>query len=674
HLRSISVHLRPLILFTLLTSCTSATPTPIYVTATPAPVGVSVGSVTSNAPLAPFVTETPPILPFSGTIAAPVVTPTIKPTKTLDVCLPTEPQSLYEYSGGEREAIWARKVVLEGLRDGPIDHRNFEYQPVILDKLPSLKDGDAVILSAQVREGEIIVDASGNLTTLGKDVHYFDATGSEQVHTRGAATVMQMSVQFRLRDGLKWEDGAPLTADDLLFGWQIAKDPANTVSDHYLANRALDPAAIDSRTLQLTFLPGFKDPLYYTRLPLPFPRHLYGQLAPAQLAADVNVTRRPLSYGPFVMQEWAAGSHITLAKNPNYFRAAEGLPHLDQISFRFTPDTAQMIEWVRNGVCDVGLSSQDTFFSAQLELLGQASTQGVFTVQHVSSTTYEHLDFNISPVDGYGGLANSRMFEDVRVRQAFAYCLNRKELIDVLLRGRGDVPSAYVPAAHPYFDPIGLDRYPFDAAKGKALLQEAGWIDSNGDGVLDRRGRKLSLDYAFGPTGNTLRETIAALASAQFKENCGIEAKPRAQSRADFFGDFPDGVLFGRQYDLAQFSWVGGETEPSCGLYTRGEWTGLGDGQPDKYGLAGYPGGGNNVGYINPTFDELCRRALDALDPVEKRSFHQQAMKLFAQETPSVILFFRPRLALVRPNVLGFLLDSTQDSGLWNVEMIDVIP
>jgi ABC-type transport system substrate-binding protein len=119
---------------------------------------------------------------------------------------------------------------------------------------------------------------------------------------------------------------------------------------------------------------------------------------------------------------------------------------------------------------------------------------------------------------------------------------------------------------------------------------------------------------------------------------------------------------------------VGGEDEPSCGLYTRNEWTGLGDGQPDPYGLVGYPGGGNNIGYINPTFDELCLRAVDSLDPGEKKGGHQQAMRLFSQEVPSIILFFRPKIALIRPIVVGFGLDSTQPSALWNAETLDIIP
>lgn len=696
NLRFVSVHLRPpyrpgrpqnsglrlyscfalVFLAVLLSACRPDTAAVVIITATLAPVGVSVGPITNEAPIAPFDTPTPPFSPLTH---FPTPSPLPPSFKSLTICLPAEPNSLYEYGGGGRESALARAAVLEALRDGPIDHRNFDYQPVILDKLPDIKDGDAAVNAATVKSGETMVDSTGRITALANGVRYFDPDGVERQYDGQARSVdmMQMTLTFRLRDGLEWEDGAPLTADDVLFAWQIAKSPDTFAADHYLTDRALDPVVIDPRTIQWAYLPGFKDTLYYTRFPVPYPRHLYGQLTPAQMAADGSVNRRPLSFGPFKIETWVEGDHIRLSKNPNYFRAAEGLPHLDQLIFRFVADPGQMIAQIRSGMCDIGAaaqgSAQDSFFLSQLDAIAQAETQGWLRSQYVSGTTYEHLDFNISPVEEYNGLAGTNLFQDVRVRQAFAYCIDRRALIDDLLGGRGDLPPAYVPASHPMLDPGGIQLYVFDPARGRALLQEAGWEDRNGDGILDRKGRALSLDYAFGPTGNTLRRAIAAALQAQLRRNCGIEIKPVELGRDALFGDFPDGVLFGRQFDLAQFAWLGGD-EPPCGLYTRAQWTGLGDGQQDQYGLFGYPGGSNDVGYINPDFDSYCLKALGALDLAEKRAFHREAMELFSEDVPSIILFFKPKIALARPNVFGFRLDPTQDTDLWNVEAFDVVP
>lgn len=650
----------------LWTACTgSGTPTPLVITATPGPVGVSVGGLTSQAPLV-FSSATP-----VDTAVPPTSTPV--PYKSLTVCLPTEPQSLYTYSSGDRDSLWARDVVLETLRDGPIDHRNFEYQPVLVDRLPALKTRNAALNAAPVSENETLIDARGNITTLVDGVHYFDPAGVEQVYSGGAPVqVMQMTLTFRLLAGLKWEDGAPLTSADLLLSWQVAKDPANVAADHYLTNRALDPVATDSRTLTLTFLPGFKDPLFFTRLPLPLPGHLYGKMTAAELAADAQVNRRPISFGPFMLNDWAPGDHLTVVRNPNYYRAGEGLPHLNQINFIFVADPRQMVERMQAGTCQIALAALDSYFAPQTGAIAQAAAQGVFLVQSVPSTTFEHLDFNLSPAAGYRGVAGTGLFQDVRIRTAFAFCIDRRSLIDTLVAGRGEVPVAYVPSSHPDY-PAALRPIPFDPAQGQALLRAAGWKDTNGDGVVDKNGR-LSLDYVYGPTDNPLRQAIAADLQIQLLKNCGIQINPRELSRSDLFGDYPDGVLFGRLFDVGQFSWVGGQAEPSCGLYSRSEWTGLGDGQADQYGLFGYPGGGNDVGYINPAFDDACLRALGSLDPAEKKTLHQQALKLFAADEPSIILFFRPKLALVRPDVIGFALDSTQDSALWNAERLDLAP
>jgi len=593
--------------------------------------------------------------------------------------MPYEPNTLYEYAvGGNRESVLARAAVLDALGDGPIDHRAFDYQPVILQKLPSLKDGDAVVEAATVRDGEALVDTVGNIVGLGAGVRYFDPSGNEQVYNGKAGSVqaMKMTVAFKLLPALKWEDGEPLTTDDVLFAWEISKSPDNPAANHFLTTRMQDPTVVDTQTIRWTFLPGYKDSLYYTRLPVPFPRHLYGELTASQILADDKANHKPLSFGAFKLDEWKAGEFIKLSRNPNYFRASEGLPHLDKLTFLFVPEPDQLVAQLLAGACDVGLGAkagtQDSIFEGQVPKLLDAELKKKLAPQFVTGATFEHLDFNISPAEGYGGLGGKGLFQDVKIRQAFAYCINRQELVSGLLNGRSEVPPAYVPTTHPLYDPTGITIYKFDPAQGRALLSEAGWQDSNNDGVVDKGGQSLSLNYAYGPTGNTLRAAVAQALKAQLKDNCGIEIKLQELSRTDLFGSFPDGVLFGRRYDLGQFAWVT-DVEPPCTLYTSREWPGAGDGQPDQYGVAtGYPEGGNNVGYLNPAFEDACFQAVNALDPAEKKRLHHEAMKLFAQDVPSLILFVKFKIGVAVPGVSGFLLDPTQNSDLWNVEEFNI--
>lgn len=636
----------------------------------------------------------PPQLTISALTAAPATatavakgtpTPVIRAVtespkvKSLTVCMPYEPDTLYEYGKSGRDGLLAQAAVLEAVRDGPIDHRNFDYQPILLEKLPDLKDGDAAIAAVTVRDGEDLVDSSGGLVKLAKDVKYFDADGIERVYDGKAKSVraMQMTVTFKLKQGLKWEDGQPLTADDIAFAWQLAKSPDSPTANHFLTNRMKDPVVVvDSRTIRWTYMPGYKDSLYYARFPAPYPKHLYGKLTPAQVANDPAANRKPLSFGAFKIDEWVPGKQITLSKNPNYFRALEGLPKLDTLIYRFVPDVDQMVSELLSGKCDVGIGlrsgTTDSIFDSKIEMLLQAKTQGTLAPQFATGTTIEHLDFNISPVENYVGLVGEGLFQNVKIRQAFAYCIDRKSIADTLMYGRSEVPPVYVSSAHPFFDPNGVATYPFNPDQGRTLLKEAGWIDSNKDGVLDKQGRSLTLKYVYGPTGNKLRQAIAQKLKTQLKDNCGVQLDSKELDRGDLYGGFPDGVLFGRRFDLGQFAWVA-DAEPPCNLYTTREWTGAADGSTDKYKVAGgYPQGGNNVGYLSSAFEEACLKAVNALDLTEKKKFHQQAMRIFAQDLPSIMLFVKVKVAVARPNVNGMSLDATHESELWNLEQFEV--
>lgn len=643
------------------------------------PVAVTVESMTG----VPLVNGTPLAIDIpTATSPAPTGQPftaTPSPANELVICMPSEPNTLYEYGGNEsRDSILARNAVLEALRDGPIDHRNFDYQPVILTRLPSLANGDAVVTAVKLREGDPVVDSTANVTTMAPGVRYFDPKGVEQTYQSGVVEVMQLTVTFRLLPSLLWEDGQPLTADDVKFSWEIAKSPDNFLANHFFSNRVSDPVVIDPQTIRWTYLPGFRDPNFAIRFPAPYPRHLYGALTPSQMAADTNVNRKPLSFGPFKMKEWIPGERIVLERNPNYFHAAEGLPLMDRAVFHFIADPDELFRALYFGQCHIGIGTkpgaQESIFEGKVRDLLEASSAGKLKPQFVTGANIEHLDFNLSPVEGYIGFASKGALQEVKVRQAFAHCIDRQSLANSLAYGRTEIPAVYVPTTHPLYDPKDIVVYPFDPEKGKALLKEAGWEDTNGDKVVDKGGERFAVDYVYGPAGNTVREAIAKSLRDQLKNNCGLELRLRELGRSELFNSFPEGAIFGRQYDLAQFAWVT-DSEPPCALYTRSEWPGAGDGQADQYGVTtGYPEGGNDVGYLSPAFEAACQKAINALDPAEKKARHHEAMVIFSQDLPSLMLFVKLKIAAAIPNVEGFALDPTHGSDLWNLEAIEVKP
>ena len=424
------------ILALALAACQSKTPTPGLTPRVPT------GAATSTVP-----TST----------AAPAVTaaPTTPASKSLVVCEPVEPTSLYPY-GGSSSSMWS---ILEAIYDGPFDTRGFSVQPVILAQIPSLAGGDAVFRPVTVQAGDGVVDSSGNLLSLKAGVRVLPAgcTSQECAVTWDGKSELKMdtlAVTFKLLAGLKWSDGAPLTAADSVYSFGLSADPATPVSK-YRVDRTYSYKAIDDQTVEWTGLPGFVDQQFPTYFWMPLPQHAWGDQSAASLLTDQAATHSPLGWGPYILKEWVAGDHISLVKNPNYFRASEGLPHFDSLVFRFTgPVGDSNLAALRAGECDIVDQNPD-FFNMIPNLL-ELEKRGALKTYVGQGPEWEHLDFGIQPADS---AARPDWFGDARTRQAFAFCIDRQGIADALLYRRSSVPTTFLPAGHPLLAD-GLAEYP----------------------------------------------------------------------------------------------------------------------------------------------------------------------------------------------------------------------
>src|SRR3990170_723037 len=152
---------------------------------------------------------------------------------------------------------------------------------------------------------------------------------------------------------------------------------------------------------------------------------------------------------------------------------------------------------------------------------------------------WEHLDFGIQPSEAYTGFAAQTLaFQDMQVRQAFAYCLDRQSISQAAYGVYGVVTNAYIPDNHPYY-PSDAVVYGFDPAKGRALLEAAGWVDNDGDGVRDKAGIKFSVYLT--TTDAAQRQLVASLIASQMHGNCGIEVIPDHRPASEVFAGWPDG-------------------------------------------------------------------------------------------------------------------------------------
>lgn len=597
------------------------------------------------------------------------VEPTEEPAgpKDMIICMAQEPETLYFYGG----SMLAMSAVLHAIYENDISTLSYDYQAQGIEKLPSIADGDAVVNTVEVNAGDTVLDAAGNVVTLEEGVSVATADGETVAFDGNAVTMEQLTADFTMKPRV-WSDGTPLTADDSVFSFELASDP-DTPSAKFVVERTASYEQTGELSTRWTGVPGFLDSTYFVNFYAPLPRHILGGFTAAELLEAEESSRLPVGDGPFKIEEWVAGDSIRLTKNENYYRAEEGLPYLDSLTYRFIPDTNQLIAQLLSGQCDIG--TQDGLAADQAPFLIEAETNGLLVPYFQTGTVYEHIDFNINPVAEY---AQTRpdWFEDVRVRQAFTMCTDRQSMVDNILFGRSEVIHTYIPSVHPLYPEDGLTEYAYDPEEANALLDEVGYVDSDGDGIREDPATGAPFHVTLGTTaGNEMRQQLTQI----FQENlaqCGVEIELYYPSADEWFADGPEGVLFGRQYDLGEFAWLTG-VQPACDLYLGTLIPG-----PEGEPIAGHYdanatylgwGGQNNAGFINEEYDAVCNTALGSLPGTpEYEEAHKEAQRIFSREVPIIPLFLRLKVAAARPEVVNFGVDPTQNSELWNIFELDL--
>ena len=611
-------------------------------------------------------TETP------TAIVTPPPSPTTLPeSRSLAICLGQEPNTLYPL--GELNA--AARSVLAAVNDGPIDMVGYDYQPVIITRMPSFENGDAEIVSTPVQAGGQVVDADGNLVVLanGTRVRPAGCRGDDCVITYDGSSPLemdQMVVNFSLRPDLTWADGTPVTADDSVYAFTLASDP-NAVVKSFLAERTQIYEAADPQTIQWWGKPGFIDPAYFTNIWPPAPKHLWGDFSAADLPNIDIASRSPLGWGPYMIEEWIEGDHITMTKNPYYFRAADGYPKFDTLSFRFIEDPNMALSEMVAGRCDIldPTIRLDNHAGLLQEMQSGEQAQAFF----VSGMTIEWLGLGITPAsydDGYEPVRQGDrqdVFGDAHTRQGIAYCLDREGVVKDALYGLTTVPATYIPVGHPLYD-TNIDALPYNPETGISLLEQAGWRDVDGDPSTPitavnvtnvTPGTPLQLNY-YTTTATQRRQVVDILEKSLAQ--CGIGLNVEYFSQNDLYSPGPDGFLFGRNFDLIEYAMGVDGIEPPCGWFTT-----------DEIPTSSNSWIGTNVtAYKNKDFDTACRSAqLSLPDEPSYLESYRQTQVLFSTELPAIPLYYRLRIAAARPDLCHFDLDATANP-LWNIEAFDM--
>lgn len=303
-------------------------------------------------------------------------------------------------------------------------------------------------------------------------------------------------ITFFLRKGVLWHDGVEFTSHDVKFTYdKIMDEKTNTVrrSSYELVKKA---EVLDRYTFRVTYREPFSPGLETWSIGI-IPKHILEK-------EDINTSsfnRRPIGTGPFRFVEWVSDEKIVLEANPKYF---EGRPNLDRVIYRIIPETAlSEMEILTKGVDYSGL------FPYQFQRISEVPFLKTYSQP---SLGYTYIGYNLK----------NELFKDKRIRHALTHAINREEIVQYVLNGYGTVASGPFPN-HLWYSNPNVKPLAFDPERSKKLLYEAGWKDSNGDGILDRNGKTFSFTLITN-SGNDTRRDIGVIVQRQLRE-IGIDVK-----------------------------------------------------------------------------------------------------------------------------------------------------
>jgi peptide/nickel transport system substrate-binding protein len=418
------------------------------------------------------------------------------------------------------------------------------------------------------------------------------------------------TITFHLKPDLKWADNQPLTSEDVLFTWQKVTDENTRTpygSDYKLVIKAETP---DINTFRVTYAAPYAPALETWASLHILPKHLLKD-------QDINTTafaRNPIGSHYYKLEKWKNGQYLKLTRNIN---ATQGQAKIDHLMSRIIPDkAAQFLELSADNIDSMGLNpiQYARIFPARPDL-----NKNIALYKELGNS-YTYMGFNLK----------RKPFDDIRVRQAINYAINKQEIIDGVLLGLGEpVASPYKPGTR-WSNPE-LKPYAYDPAKAKALLKEAGYEDHDGDGILDKDGKPFSFEIL--TNQNKEREMTGVLIQRRLKE-IGIDANIRVLEWASFLGRF----IKPKEFDVVVLGW-------SLSL------------DPDQYNIwhssQQAPGQFNFISYSNSKVDKLLEAGRLELDPDKRMKIYHEFSKILLEDSPIVYLSAGYGLTAIHKRVKG---------------------
>lgn len=418
------------------------------------------------------------------------------------------------------------------------------------------------------------------------------------------------TLTFKLRPNLVWSDGAPITAEDVKFTFEAQTAPEIAWVAAGDKERITQVEVVDPLTVKMTFKEVYPTQLLDANQGVILPKHAWGKIPFKDWRANSDYFRDHLVVsGPFTLEKWEPQQRFVLRRNEKYF--APGLPKLDRITFEIIPEISAQLAQLRAGKVDF-------VEFVPYENLSQLEKDPAIKL------------WPTIPRYFFGILWNTKQtfLEEKGVRQALTLAIDRQSIVDSLFGGYANVSVSPYPSdvwAHHQ----GLEPWPYDPEKARQQLAALGFQDRDGDGILDRDGKKLSVELLTN-SENALRKNIMLIAQEQLKK-IGVDATAKALEFNAMLEPLTTQKFGGAVVGLA----ISTDLNLRHNFHTSGL------------------GSFNWGAYSNPELDRLIEEAERTMDPAQAKKLYDQIQETLHDEQPVTFTYEAQRLCATTSRLLN---------------------
>jgi len=418
---------------------------------------------------------------------------------------------------------------------------------------------------------------------------------------------------FTLRAGLKWQDGAPVTAEDATYTFRLMQSP-DFPGPPYLSDlwKQVEVEQIGPLQIRFTLSEPYAPFLDYTTMGL-LPAHALADVEAADLLQQ-SFNSSPLSNGPFMLERIAEGE-IALEPNPYY----EGpRPFLERLVLKFYPGESSVLAAYTDGEVDGirFISPENLKEAADLPDLNLYSAPRAEAVWLLLNTQNPSLD-------------------DARVRRALSLAIQRQAVIDEALQGQGiPLDGPLLPASWAYSAPAAQEDN--DVSAARELLSQAGWADSDGDGLVDKDGEPLQLEIVVPDSAPFVG--VAEQVALQWEEQIGVRGSVTPVPQAELANAY----LRPRDFQVALYRWM--DISPDPDLY------------PFWHSTQTSTDGQNFSSFSNRDADEIMEAARRTVDTARRQELYARLQEILREEAPAIFLYQPVYTMGVRDTVRGVTL------------------